>query len=790
MKPVNGSSNLNLSTWTPDAVQAFEKAGFSRRGFLRGAGALIVGFMAGGEKLAAQATGTRVTDGTQVDTWVAIAQDESVVAYSGKCEFGQGFLTVQHQLVADELNVPYERVKVIICDTALTPDQGTTSGSQSHPAEFGTAGLRQALATAREQMFRMAATRLSLTPDQLMVKDGVIMSKTDSTKRVTYGQLIGGSTFKLTLDTKAIPKDAATYTVLGTSVPRVDIPGKVFGKHQYVQNVRVPGMLHGKPVRPPTIGAKVVSVNEASVKGLPGNVKVVVKNDFVGVVADREWQALQASKELDVTWSDGPAIPDQATLYDYMRKQPTRDSLIVNASDVDRNLAAAARQFKATYLHPYQIHGSMGSSCAVADVQGTGATATATIWSSTQGVYPQRDSAALLLGLPRPNVRVVFVEGSGCYGINGADTVCYDAALMSQAVGKPVRVQYTRADEMTDGENIGPAFVVDLTAGVDDKGQIIAWDYESWALSKGGRPNATTPGNIITAALAGFPTPAIVPAAANSPTTFGNNGNAASSYGAGVVGNNAPGGTGNVRSERVKTHTIQSMFFTGPLRSPNRLQNTFANESFIDEIAAAVKVDPVQYRLRHLSDARLIDVLNAAAKAANWDTRVSPKPGNAKTGVVTGRGISCVLYEGDNGYCAIVAEVEVDQDSGVMNVKRLIASQDSGAISNPDGMRNQMEGGALQGMSRAMKEEVKWSGNRITSVDWVRFPVFKFGDALPVVETVIVNRTDKLQMGAGECTITSVAAAIANALYDATGARLRQVPFTPARVLAALKERA
>jgi len=634
----------------------------------------------------------------------------------------------------------------------------------------------------------MASDQLGVPVDQLAVQDGVISMRSDASRRMTYGKLIGGNRFNLTLNSRAVPKDPRQYTVLGTSVPRYDIPEKVTGRFQYVQHVRVPGMLHGKVVRPPFVGATVMKVDESSVRGLPGNVRVVVVKDFVGVVADKEFQALQAADALQVTWSGGDGLPDQQTLYTWMRKQPTRDAYTVRADDVDANLKAAARTVSATYLHPYQMHGSMGTSCAVADVRGTGASATATIWSASQGIYPLRDSVATLLGLTRENVRAIYVEGSGCYGLNGADTVSYDAALMSQAVGKPVRVQFTRKDEMTGAESYGPAFVIDLRGGLDDKGQIVAWDYESWSLTKGNRPAAATPGNVLTGALAGFPTPAFVPAAGTTPANFGNNGNSASSYGAGVVGGTA-GGTGTIRSERVLSHSIESPFFTGPLRSPNRLQNTFANESFMDELAFAAKVDPVQFRLRHLSDPRLMGVLNAAAKAANWDTRPSPKPGNARTGVVSGRGVSALLYEGNNGYCALVFEVEVDQASGAIIVKRIVSAADSGPISNPDGLRNQMEGGALQGMSRALHEEVKWNDQSINSVDWRRFPVYKFGDFLPVVETVLVNTLDKPQMGAGECTITAAASALANAVFDATGARLRQVPFTPANVLTALKER-
>jgi len=787
MKRRNLSKPIDPANMTPDTLAALKRAGFSRRDFLKGAGVLIVGFSMASwpEKLAAQnSPQVKPLDvaGDQVDSWIAIASDESVTAYSGKCDFGQGFATVQYQLVAEELFVPLDRVTLIYCDTSITPDQGTTSGSQSTPTEFGPSGLRQALATAREALFQMASEQLGVPVDQLTVQDGVISVISDPSQQVSYGQLIGGQQFNITLNRNARPKDPSQYTVLGTSLPRYDIPAKVTGQYEYVQNVRRTGMLHGKVVRPPVVGATVVSVDQSS---LPPDVQVVVKNDFIGVVADTQQQAIQAVAALQVTWSQGVTLPNQQGLYDYMRAQPSRDSYTVLADDVDEMLARAANVLSAMYLYPYQMHGSLASSCAVADVQGSGPNGTATIWAASQSVYPQRDSVALVLGIPKENIRVIFVEGSGCYGLNGADTVCFDAALLSQAVGKPVRVQFTRKDEMAWGESYGPAYLSDLRAGLDDQGRIIVWDHEAWTLTKGDRPNATTPGNIITGALAGFPTPSLMPGGGDPPTSYRNNGNAAASYGAGCV-NRACGGTGTITSERVLTHTIASPFFTGPLRSPARLQNTFANESFIDEVAAFVRADPVQHRLLYLSDPRLIAVLNAAAQAANWDTRPSPKPGNPLTGVVTGRGIACVLYEGNNGYSALVAEVQVDQDTGKVIVTRIVTSQDSGPVSNPDGLRNQMEGGALQGMSRALREEVMWDDQKITSIDWRTYPVFPFGEPLPVMETVLINPPDKPQRGAGECTITLVAAAIANAVFDATGTRLRQVPFTPERVLAAL----
>ena len=792
MKPAKTS--MDQRVMTPDALAALERAGFSRRDFLKGAGVLIVGFSATGglaKNLLAQDSAQADPPLDQVDSWVAIGADESVTAYSGKCDFGQGFATVQYQLVADELYVPLNRITLIACDTAQTPDQGVSSGSQSDPTEFGPNGLRQALATAREALLQMASDRLGVPADQLEVKAGVIRVKhsgeEDGDREVTYGQLIGGQQFHVAVNPNATPKDPRRYRVLGRSVRRFDIPAKVAGQYQYVQHVRLPGMRHGKVVRPPTVGATVISVDTSSVENLPGNVQVVVKNDFIGVVADKEWQAHNAALALRVMWSPGATLPNQQDLYDYMRGQPARDSYTVLANDVDQKLEQAAQVVKATYLYPYQMHGSIGSCCAVADVQGSGPDGTATIWSATQGVYPQRDSVALVLGIPKENVRIIFVEGSGCYGLNGADTVSYDAALLSQAAGQPVRVQFTRKDEMASGESYGPAYVVDLRAGLDDQGNITVWDYEAWSLTKGNRPDATAPGNIITGALVGFPTPPLIPGGGSPPTSYRNNSNAASPYGAGCV-NGMCGGTGTIVSERVLTHMIASPFFTGPLRSPARLQNTFANETFIDKLAALVQADPVEYRLRYLSDSRLIDVLNAAADRANWDRRPSPKPGNPPTGVVTGRGIACALYEGNNGYCALVAEIEVDQDTGVLTATKLFAAQDSGPVSNPNGLRNQMEGGALQGWSRAVSEEVTWDDQKITSIDWRTYPVFHFGEPLPRIKTALINRLDKPKMGAGECTITLVAAAVANAVFDATGARLRQVPFTPPRVLAALNE--
>jgi CO/xanthine dehydrogenase Mo-binding subunit len=761
---------------------------WSRRDLLKASGALIVTFGITGEQPARAQFGNAPAPGApavnQLDSWIAVGADGVVTAYSGKEELGQGISTAQAQLVAEELFVPFDRVKLIYCDTALTPDQAYTSGSQSHPANFNQANLALAAATAREALMKLASARLGIPADQLTVAGGVISVKSNASRKIAYGELVGGKQFNLMLDPNAKRRPATEWTVLGKPVPRPDLTAIVTGQFEYAHNVRLPGILHGRVVRPPTVGATVMSVDEDSVRAMPGVVKVVARKNFVGVVAEKPWQALQAASKLKVNWSAGSGLPAHADFHDRMRAdRQTRDTLMVNSKDVDQKLAGAVKVLKATYKHPYQMHGSVGSSCAVADVQGD----RATIYSPTQGVWYQRSTCATLLGIKPENVHVLFRRGSGCYGLNGADTVTYDAALLSQAVGKPVRVQLTRKDEMA-WENYGNAFLIDQRAGVDAQGNIVSWDHESWSPTLGNRPGLGSPGNVVTGYLAGFQPDPFTPNAAAEPGRFNNNSNGVPSYLAARFGG-AVRGTGKIESGRVLVHSLKSPFWTGPLRSPARLQNTFAHESFMDEIAAEVKADPVEYRLRHLSHPRLSDVVRAAAKAANWETRPSPRLGLRRSGVSSGRGIACVAYEGDNGYSALAAEVEVNQDTGKILVKRIVVAGDCGPISNPDGLRNQMEGGALQGMSRALGEEVTWDGEKVTSVDWRTYHSLPLGFDIPKVECVLLNRPDEEANGAGELSITVIAAAIGNAVFDATGARLRQIPFTPERVKEALATR-
>jgi nicotinate dehydrogenase subunit B len=760
----------------------------SRRDFLRSSGALVVSFAAAPliEPLAiAQGpfdTQPSHIDPTKLDSWLAVASDGTVTAYTGKCDFGQGMYTVQTQLVAEELCVPISTVKLIQCDTSVTPDQGTTSGSQSTPTNFNAQNLAQAAATAREALVGMATQRLGVPADQLTVVNGIVSAQSGG--HVSYSELIGGKHLGLNLNPTAKRRSPSEWKVLGRPIPSMDAVALMTGTFEFVHNVRVPGMVHGRVVRPPETGATVASVDEKSVQHVPGLIKVVVRNSFVGVVTEKQWQAAQAVKILKLTWKPGTGLPAQKNFYDYIRKQPSREVMLVNSKDVDEKLKSASSVLKATYSHPYQAHGSIGSSCAVADVQADHAT----VWSATQSAYPTRHSVSALTGLPLDSVRVIFVRGSGCYGLNAADAVSYDAALLSQAVHRPVRVQLTRQDEFVS-ENYGSACVIQQQVGIDERGAITAWDCETWSVSFGGRPGYEKPGNVITGMLAGFDPETITPRMAVEPTGELRNGNnAVPSYVVGCVSGKCGGG-GSIRSERVLAHAVKSPFFTGPLRSPLRLQNTFAHECFMDEISAHVKADPVAYRLQHLTEQRIIGVVKAAGKAASWDARPSPKRDNAATGIVTGRGMACVAYEGDNGYAALVAEVEVDQTNGRVQAKGFVVAHDCGPISNPEGLRNQIEGGVLQGMSRALGEEITWDDRKVTSIDWQSYNTLPLGIRIPLIEISLIDQPGMKATGAGETAITLVAAALGNAIFDATGARIRQVPFTPDRVKAALASR-
>ncbi len=758
----------------------------SRRDFLKASGALVITFSSVSilePLLRAQgpfATHSSHIDPQQLDSWLAVNSDGTITAYTGKCDFGQGIFTAQTQLVAEELCVPLERVKLIQCDTDKTPDQGTTSGSQSTPTNFNDESLAQAAATAREALLSMAAQKLSESAESLTCEGGVITSK--SGQRVTYQGLVNGKHFNLPLNANARRRSTNQWTILGKPVQSLDRQALMSGQFEFVHYVHVPGMLHGRVVRPPGMGATVAHVDENSVQHLPG-VKVVVRKNFVGVVAKTQHQAVKAARALKVQWDPGPPLPPQNTFFEYLQHQPSRDSLSVDSGDTTRKLATADNVLRARYTYPYQMHGSLGASCAVADVK----TDRATIWSPTQSAYPTRSVIAKLLNLPPDNVRVIYTRGSGCYGLNGADAVSFDAAVLSHAVGKPVRLQFSREDEMK-WENLGAACVIEHRAALSSDGTITVWDRENWVASLGSRPGYDRPGNVISGMLMGFEPDPLTPSPAKAPKgQLRNSSNHVPSYFAACIEGSCQGG-GTIRSERALTHTAKSPFFTGPLRSPLRIQNTFATECFMDELCTHAKADPVEFRLRHLRDTRVIGVLQAAAKAADWKAR-SQQPSNKTTNEHHGRGIACVAYEGDNGYAALVAEVSVNVETGAVRPVRFVMASDCGPISNPDGLRNQIEGGILQGLSRSLVEEVTWDEQKITSTSWAAYKSLFMDFAVPPIEIVFVTPESVPATGAGETAITVVSAAIGNAVFDATGARLREVPFTPERVLAALKKR-
>jgi nicotinate dehydrogenase subunit B len=761
----------------------------SRRDFLKGCGALIVSFSSVSVSLlSAQGQGPFGThpshiDPEKLDSWLAVGDDGVITAYTGKCDFGQGILTAQSQLVAEELCVRVARVKLIQCDTSICPDQGTTSGSQSTPTNFNSENLALAAATAREALLSLAAKKLGEPVEHLTVADGVITGTMG--RHVRYEELIENKHFNLPLSATAKRRSPADWAVLGKPIPSLDRTALMTGQFEFVHHVRVPGMLHGRVVRPPEMRATVAHVDEKSVRNVRGLVKVVVRKDFVGVVAETQYQATLAARQLAVQWNPGPELPPQKDFFEHLQKQPARDTLSVDSQDVDARLADASSVLRARYMYPYQMHGSVGASCSVADVRAD----SATVWSATQSAYPTRSIVAKFLNMPLDKVRVIYVRGSGCYGLNGADAASFDAAILSQAVGKPVRLQFSRQDEMM-WENFGSACTVQLRAGLAHDGRIVAWDREDWVASLGNRPGYDQPGNVITGMLLGYEPELPEPGSAKPPAgKFRNQSNTVPPYFAGCIAGSC-GGDGTIRSERALTHTVRSPFFTGPLRSPLRIQNTFANECFMDELCAHANADPVAFRLLHLQNSRVIGVLKAAAQTASWQARSSPKAGLSRAGTVSGHGIACVAYEGNNGYAALVAEVDVDLETGTVRPRRFVVALDCGPISNPDGLRNQIEGGILQGMSRALGEEVTWDNRRVTSVDWESYNSLYLDYEMPTVETVFVTPADVPATGAGETAITVTPAAIGNAIFDATGARLRQLPFTPQRVKAALVESA
>jgi CO/xanthine dehydrogenase Mo-binding subunit len=742
----------------------------SRRAFLGDAGLLVVAFTLLPRATRASTLGSTPVAGLapsadQLDSWLVIGRDESITVYTGKVELGTGVSTALRQIVAEELDVPVARIAWVQGDSERTVDQGRTVGSQS--VKRGGAQLRRAAAEARQALLELAATQLGSSVDRLVVADGVVSVSGDPSKRVGFGALIGGSRFDRTVSGRAPVKAIAGYKIVGQSVPRADIPGKMTGTHVYVHDVKVPGMLHGRVVRPPRVGATLASLDERSVANLPGVVRVVRKGTFIGVVAEREEQAVRAAKALTVRWSSTPVLPEQSQLYSRFKAQATGERRVAETGDVETALRSASRVVRATYRWPFQLHASIGPSCSVADVRD----GKATVWSATQGAHQLCAPIAALLGMPVENVRVIFTEGSGCYGHNGSDDVAGDAALLSQAVARPVRVQWSREDEHA-WEPEGPAMMFEMEGAVDTDGRISAWRYDAWTPTHGGRPTRD-PMTLVPGMLVEGRAPASQFAGGG-----GGERNAQTNY--------------RLPNERVTSHPVPSFpIRTSSLRGLGSPQNSFANECFMDELAAAAGVDPVELRKRHLADPRAIAVIDAAARLAGWKPRTSPpaRISANSTSLAKGRGFAYVQYDRTEAYAAAVVDVEVQPNMGAVRVRRVCVAHDCGLIINPDGVRNQIEGNVIQAISRTLKEAVRFDTTRVTSVDWAGYPILRFTEIPDAIDIELIDRPTEPSLGAGEAATSPIPPAIANAIFDATGVRMRDVPFTTDRVRASLPPR-
>ena len=731
----------------------------TRRDFLKATGILIVSFSLrsfGRTADAQSAFAAKTVALDEVDAFLAIDAKGRVTLYSGKVEMGTGVRTALTQIVAEELEVPLSRIDVIEGDTALTPAQGKTWGSLT--IQVGGPQIHQAAATARQALLQEAGKQMGAPASDLIVEQGTVRSRSGG-KQLTYAQLIGGKTFSLKLDKQALLKDPANYKIIGQSVPRYDIPGKVTGQFTYMHDFKLPGMLHGRVVRPPAIGASLQGVDENSVKDIPGLVKVVRQNNFLGVVAESEWGAIQAAEKLKATWSTWEGLPEQSKLWEYVRAtRITKDDVTSNVGNAEQALGQAAKRISATYNFAIHTHGSIGPSCAVAEFKD----GKLTCWSASQATHDLRLQLANMLSMKDSDVRAIYVDGSGCYGRNGHEDAAADAALLARAVGQPVRVQWMRNDEH-GWDPKGPPTLMDLEAGLDASGKVVAW-YSQLYVPEGGGGNV----KLVAAELAGLPF---------EKGMFPGN----------IINNSAiPYTFPNVRT--VAHRLAETPFRPSWIRAPGRLQNTFCNEAFVDELATAAGADPLEFRLRHLEDPRGTELLKRLAHVAQWKPRTSAdRPAKPPGGdVSTGRGLAYVKYELARTYVAAVADVEVNRKSGEIRVKHFAIVQDCGQIVNPDGVKNQVEGNVIQTVSRTLKEEVTFDRSHVTSLDWAGYPILTFPE-IPDVEIDLINRPTEKPWGVGEPSSAVVPSAIANAVFDAVGVRLRSVPFTPAKVRAALQ---
>lgn len=725
----------------------------SRRGLLKAGGALIVGFTFGGAlPKNGFAQGPANPPARDVDDFLAIHEDGMVTIYTSHVDVGTGISTALRQTAAEELNIPFERFTLIEGDTATTPDHGGTGGSSGIPR--GAADIRRVAATARQALLDLASKQLNRPPSELTIVAGEVRPVAGGTG-IAVAALIGGKRFSVKVNQNAPVKDPATYTVVGKPLLRSDVPLKCTGRNAYLQDFSLPGMLHGRVVRPSAIGAKLRTVDESSIRNIP-DVQVVRIENFLGVVAKDEWAAVRAARELKATWSDWQDLPLSSGLENYLRKAPVdRDQTVTSKGDAAGGLSSGAARVSATYYWPFQSHASLGPSCAVADFKDSGTT----VWSASQNPFGLKANLAKVFGVAPDKVRVVYLDGSGSYGTNGTDDAAADALLLSRAVKQPVRVQWMRQDEH-GWDPKGPAQLLDMRGAVDNSGNIVAWDVEMWLP---GGPQGDR-------ALVG-------PESASMTQGHGQN--------AGAMTQNAdpPYATPNIR---VVAHNLkETPLRLSNLRAPGKIANVFAAEGFTDELAVAAKMDAVAFRRRSLSDPRALAVLDRAAQMIGWQPRPSPNPAPTQGRLLVGRGIAYMRYKQAENYVAMAMEVGVERATGKINVHRVACAHDCGLIVNPDGLRNQIEGSIVQTLSRSLHEEVIFNRSTVTIVDWTSYPILRFPDA-PPIEVALINHPDQQPVGAGEAASAPVAAALANAVFDATGIRLRTVPFTQERVRAAL----
>jgi nicotinate dehydrogenase subunit B len=696
------------------------------------------------------------------ETFVRISADGLVTAYNGHVDLGTGIRTALGQIVAEELDVSFARVVVVLGDTSQVPNQGATIASET--IQISAVPLRKAAAQARQFLIARAAERLELPAEELAIEDGLIRGRDN--RSVSYGELIADQTIRLELAADAAVKAASNYSIVGQSVPRVDLPAKATGELTYVHDVRVPGMLHGRVVRPPYagidagvfVGTSLIAVDETSVRDITGLVAVVRIGDFIGVVAEREENAVKAASQLKVSWKPTPTLPDLKDIQTALRAHPSTPRTLIDKGDVDAAIAAAAKPMQRTYVWPYQMHGAIGPSCAVADYQH----GRIRVWSGTQNPHILRTDLALLIERPEAEIDVIRLEAAGCYGRNCADDVTADALLLSRAVGRPVRVQLTREQEHA-WEPKGAAQLMDVNGGLNADGSVAGYDFATRYPSNG----APTLALLLTGRVA----------AVRETSEMGDR-TAIPPY--------------HYDHMRVVVNDMPPIVRASWLRGVSALPNTFAHESYIDELATEAGADPIEYRLRYLKDQRAIDLVNAVTKRAGWQSRPVRRERPAEGDVVHGRGFAYALYVHGPfpgrpaAWSAWIADVAVNKATGDVSVTRVVAGQDSGLMINPDGVRHQIHGNVVQSTSRALMEEVSFDRQSVTSREWGAYPIIAFPQ-LPKIDVLMLPRQDQPPLGVGESAAVPSAAAIANAIFDATGVRFREPPFTPERILRGLR---